>query len=391
MTIHTVKPGDTVFKIARMHGTSPMKIVEDNGLTNPDRLTVGEELLIIKPTRTYTVRGSDTLAKIAERFSVTTDSLLRKNPYLSGTDKIYPGEILSIKHDAPPFSIACANGYFYKGCCEDRLSLALPYLTYLTVANGKREDGNIELLFNDEKIVRCARERRIFPLMRIYDKGNDFSDKYIDEIISLAQERGYSGITLAPYRAMKEKRKELEEFLMKLKRRTLAEDMLLFLEVDANNSSQIKDVCDGYLLMYEKGHLENVPSFDMGERAATMDFIKECEPSRTYLELPSTAFMKNCELGYEPLLREEAIETAIASGKEILLDDSNGYLYYDFNRYKAGKKSPTRVTFESLKNAKAKLELINELGLMGITFDIMRVPIQHLMMFETMFTKPTLI
>ena len=46
MTIHTVKPGDTVFKIARMHGTSPMKIVEDNGLTNPDRLTVGEELLI---------------------------------------------------------------------------------------------------------------------------------------------------------------------------------------------------------------------------------------------------------------------------------------------------------------------------------------------------------
>ncbi len=391
MTIHTVKPGDTVFKIARMHGTSPMKIVEDNGLKNPDRLTVGEELLIIKPTRTYTVRGSDTLDKIAERFSVSTDSLLRKNPYLSGTDKIYPGEILSIKHDAPPFSIACANGYFYKGCSEDRLSLALPYLTYLTVANAKRQNGNIELIFDDSKLVKTARAKRVFPLMRIYDEGEDFSERYTDDIISTAKEHGYSGVTLAPYRAMQNAKSALEEFLMKLKKRTLAEDMLLFLEIDANNSSQIKDICDGYILMYDKGHLEQIPSFDAGERSAVLDFVNNNEPSRTYLELPSMAFMKNSELGYEPILRSEAIETADSSGKEILHDGESGYNYYDFNRYRAGKKSPTRVTFESLENAKAKLELIDELGLMGVTFDIMRVPVQYLMMFETMFTKPTLI
>ncbi len=391
MTIHTVKPGDTVFKIARAHGVSPMKIVEDNGLTNPDRLTVGEELLIIKPTRTYTVRGSDSLEKIAERFDVKPDSLLRKNPYLSGTDRIYPGQILSIKHDAPPYSLACANGVFYNGCTKERLELMLPYLTYLTVASGKRVGEKIELMFDDTVPLNMAKERRVFPLMRIYDDNSDFPESYIDSITKAAKEKGYSGVVLAPYRAARENLPLLEELLMKLKRRFLSEDLLLFLEADANNGSQMRDICDGYLLMYDKSQLDNIPSFEEGERAAALQFLEYGEPSKTYLELPALAYAKTDDHEYEIMLREDAIKTAEGSGREILIDRESGVCYYDFNRYKAGKKTPTRVTFESLENAKAKLGLVAELGLMGITFDIMRVPLQYLMMFEVMFTKPCLI
>ena len=99
MIIHTVQPGDTIFKIARQYSTSPMKIIENNELLNPDKLAVGQKLLILMPTRTYTVRGSDTLYRIAERFGVKYTSLLSANPYLSGTDRIYPGQILTITYN----------------------------------------------------------------------------------------------------------------------------------------------------------------------------------------------------------------------------------------------------------------------------------------------------
>ena len=84
MNIHTVKPGETIFKIAREHSSSPMKIIENNDLENPDRLSVGQELLILNPTRTYTVRGADTLDKIKDRFKVEKEKLHAYNPYLSG-------------------------------------------------------------------------------------------------------------------------------------------------------------------------------------------------------------------------------------------------------------------------------------------------------------------
>ena len=129
MQIHTVKKGDTIFKIARQHATSPMKIIENNELESPDRLSVGQKVLILNPTRTYTVRGSDSLLKISDRFGVKYDKLLANNPYLYGQDKLYPGQILAIKYDTPRFGLACANGYCYKDITKDRLSLALPYIT----------------------------------------------------------------------------------------------------------------------------------------------------------------------------------------------------------------------------------------------------------------------
>ena len=64
MIIHTVSQGETIFKIARKYSVQPTKIIEDNGLEG-DRLTTGQELLILTPTRTVTVRGGDTLASLA--------------------------------------------------------------------------------------------------------------------------------------------------------------------------------------------------------------------------------------------------------------------------------------------------------------------------------------
>ncbi|NWG16332.1 MAG: LysM peptidoglycan-binding domain-containing protein [Chloroflexi bacterium] len=43
---YTVQPGDTLFAIARRFNTTVQAIIEANNLTNPDRLSVGQQLII---------------------------------------------------------------------------------------------------------------------------------------------------------------------------------------------------------------------------------------------------------------------------------------------------------------------------------------------------------
>ena len=59
MIIHTVTAGDTVYSIARRYSVPPTKLLADNSREG-DRLTIGEELIILPPTRSVTVRAQDT-------------------------------------------------------------------------------------------------------------------------------------------------------------------------------------------------------------------------------------------------------------------------------------------------------------------------------------------
>jgi spore germination protein len=384
MHIHTVRPGDTVFKIAREYSTSPIKIIENNELTNPDSLTVGQKLLILNPTRTYTVRGQDTLMRIADRFGVKYNSLLSGNPYLAGGNKLYPGQLLAIKYDAPKYGIASANGYYYKGTSRDRLSFVMPYLTYLTVAAGKRDGENVKLLFDDTDIVDEAKKNGKIPLMRVYDENTDFSEAYADSLLLMAKSHGYGGLTLAAYKAMRESAEPLAEFLINLKKRMMECDMLLFTEMDGNSNVTFPDVCDGYIIMYEKCCLEDIPTFDQGERKLMERFSTESEPSKAYLDIATYGYMGN-----EEITKSEADRLARTSGAEISNDSERGICYFTYNKYIGGKKETVKVAYESLENIKAKLDLAGELGFMGISFDIMNIPTEYLMLYETMFSHPS--
>ena len=380
MHIYTVKSGDTIFKIARKFSVSPMKIIENNELENPDSLSVGQKLVIVTPTRTYTVRGSDNVMRICDRFDIKKRDLYLKNPYLCGKDNLYRGQLLTIKEDTAPYGIAAANGYYFPKTSEERLSLCLPYLTYITVALGLREGGEIKFALDDTDVVKRAQEGGKIPLMRIYDKDLDFDEKYADELILLSKTHGYKGITLAPYRAMRENREGLGAFLFRLKEKLKEYGMLLFLEADGNGDLNIPDLCDGYAITYEKCMLPDIPSFAEGEERVMRTIASVAEPSRVYIEIPSYAYM-----GDEEITKSEAERLASSSRREILYDDEKKICHFDYNKYIGGKRESVRVRYESPENVKSKFDLIGELGLMGICFDIMRIPVEYLVMFESLF------
>lgn len=102
-TTYVVQPGDTLARIARSFALTWQEIAEANGLVNPNRIYVGQELKIPgsapAPQLTHTVQPRETLYLIALRYGVPWASIASANK-LAAPYVIYPGQILIIPGDS---------------------------------------------------------------------------------------------------------------------------------------------------------------------------------------------------------------------------------------------------------------------------------------------------
>ena len=384
MYIHTVKSGESVYTIAREYAVPVASIIEANGLTRPDRLTVGEELLILVPSRSYTAKRGETVSCIARRFGLKKSEIFANNPSLLGREELYDGQLLSLKYSDVHLGMGASNGYFFKGCSEEALARALPYLTYVTIAMARAEDGRITKSFDGGGIVKRIIGEGKIPLVRIYDENSGDvyeakrSEEYADALIDFAKREGFLGITLSiPSEAVE--REKYEAFIVGLKRKLIGCDLILFTEATPERDYGYVDYSDGCILSYDKISLPEIPSFEVGERAALNSFAEKSECAKTFVDLSPFAYS---EAGY--ISYSEALNMARERGLSINIDNACGVCSYSYEDRSAGKQT---VRFESLKNIKAKLETVGELGYMGISIDILRCPISHLMMYNALFSE----
>jgi LysM repeat protein len=96
---YTVKPGDSLFKIAQRFDTSSWELQSINGLGNQTTIFPGQALTIPGESQTYVVRSGDSLFKIAARHGVSYRDLMRANGLNSF--RIYPGQVLTIPAGVP--------------------------------------------------------------------------------------------------------------------------------------------------------------------------------------------------------------------------------------------------------------------------------------------------
>ncbi len=93
---HTVRRGDSLWRLASRYGTTIDRIKRDNGLRSHE-LAVGQKLRIqtgsLAGAGSYTVRRGDTIGRIAAARNVSVDRLLRANG-LTRSSKIYPGQVI---------------------------------------------------------------------------------------------------------------------------------------------------------------------------------------------------------------------------------------------------------------------------------------------------------
>jgi len=111
--VYVVQSGDTLLAIARKFGVTTAQIIEANNISNPNRISVGQRLVI--PTGevatvvttpepepepepvvvTYTVRSGDTLWGIARKFGVSSSALAELNG-INNANYIRVGQVLEI-------------------------------------------------------------------------------------------------------------------------------------------------------------------------------------------------------------------------------------------------------------------------------------------------------
>ena len=131
MQIHIKQSDERLCDIAEGYGISEDALRTINEIAEGEPCD-GEELLILIPTRTYTVQYGDTPERIALRFGVRVTDIFMMNPWVE--EVLRPGQRLALKYDERTGGMAMANGYFYKGCNSKRLKQVMPYLTYITFA-----------------------------------------------------------------------------------------------------------------------------------------------------------------------------------------------------------------------------------------------------------------
>ena len=134
LEIHVVKRGDTLYSVGRMHGVAPGLIARYNGLREPYRLAVGQSLLVLYPEQTVTVRAGDALSSIAASSGTDVLSLFRMNPNLSGSDQLYPGQVLVTQlEQSRTRSAAACSGASTVSCTAASVSVGAVSYTHLTL------------------------------------------------------------------------------------------------------------------------------------------------------------------------------------------------------------------------------------------------------------------
>ncbi|MEZ4836668.1 MAG: LysM peptidoglycan-binding domain-containing protein [Caldilineaceae bacterium] len=96
---HTVRPGDTLSRIAQSYGVSMSSIMSANGIYNPDHIYVGQRLKIpsghVGCAFHHTVTRGQTLSGIAVYYGVGLYSLAEANG-ISHTSFVYVGQVLCV-------------------------------------------------------------------------------------------------------------------------------------------------------------------------------------------------------------------------------------------------------------------------------------------------------
>ncbi len=420
MILHTVAPGDTVFSIARQYGVPPSRIINDNLLTNPGNLVIGQDLVILFPTVTHTVLGGDTLETIAERYGTNLITLYRNNPQLDGEPQIYPGQVLNIAYETPPLGEISVNGYAYPFIDREVLRRTLPYLTYLSIFSyGIRPDGTVfPPLGGDEELIAIAKEYGTVPLLvltSLTENGTfssglareviadpTLSERVIDDIARIVPEKGYGGVDVDFEYVPGENAGDYADFVRRLNDR-LGPDYTVLVSLapkyradqggllyGGHDYGGLGAAADGTLLMtYEWGYTYGPPLAvsPINEVRRVIDYaVTEIPREKLYLGVPNYGYdwplpYVRGETKAESLGNTAAVERALEKGAEIQYDKTAQapfYTYFDQSNSNSSSETFSDavehiVWFENARSVDAMIRLIREYGMDGMgVWNIMR-------------------
>jgi len=412
MVIYTVRPGDSLYSIARRYGTTARRLAFDNGIKDPSFLTVGEALVILEPLQTYTVRQGDTLYSIAATFGVSLDRLWRNNPSLLGGDSVEVGQLLYITLPPPEIDRSITvTGYAYPFINNNILRSTLPYLTYLSVFSyGLSSDGSL-IPIDDAEIIATAREYSVAPIMMltsINEEGffsseraelllsnPEIQERFIDDVVRLVGERGYAGVEFDYEYIPAEYADDYAALIARTRDRLAPDGYVVFADLAPKESDNkqgllysghdyraVGDAADKVLLMtYEYGYTYGPPMAvaPVGPVSRVVEYaVGVIPPEKILLGEPNYGYdwtlpYVEGESKAQSLSNVEAVELAAERGVSIEYNEVSQAPF--FNYYDQTPSGPVlhEVWFSDARSVDASLRLIDRYGIDGTgVWNIMR-------------------
>ena len=402
MLIYTVKQGDTLYEIANRYRVPISLLKEINGIPDTNFLSVGQAVIIAKPTTVHTVTQGETLFSIARQYGISLSRLYRNNPSLGGRPQIGIGETLVIRYEGEGKRKIATNGYAYPFIEENTLDATLPYLSYLTpFSYGFTSEGDLVTL-SDDALIEKAKASGVNPVMLLTTLNSDgkfdnslshnlFEDHelqnyLISNVISTMILKGYRTLDVDFEFVFPEDRIPYADFLKKLKTALGAYRFSLWVALapktsrdqrgllyEAHDYNLIGKIADRVLLMtYEWGYKYGPPLAvaPLNQVRRVVDYaLSEIPPEKLMLGIPNYGY--DFTLPYVKDLSEarvisntEALELAKEKNAAIEFDsvaESPFFVYFENN-------TEHRVWFEDARSIQAKLDLADEKNMVGVSF-----------------------
>lgn len=401
MIIHVVQPGETIYTIAANYNIAVTRLVEENGLPDPENLAIGQTIVITDPSQIYIAREGDTLDLIAETFGVSRMQLLRNNPFLYGRDTIYQGETIIISYNTQGY--VTINAYAYPFIDKDIFRMTLPYLTYLTIFN-YRTTANGEVVGSDEtEVIQIAKAYGVAPLMSLstltYQGTNDeeavdsilynetVMENNINNILNILREKAYYGLNITLVNLDQDNRAAYENYVSRLSQTLKAEGYALFITLtprillNANEISFEKfdyttlgRLVDGVLLLsYGWGSFAGPPS------ATTPAYLTRQLVESALTMIPAELINIGISIiGYDwagpyvlgrtranAITANAAVELAVQTGSVIYFDEDSKAPYFEYTSSEQNRQIRHIVWFSDARTIDALIKFIPEYGIQG--------------------------
>lgn len=236
---YVVQAGDNLWIIANMLGVSVQELAAANNITDPSLIFVGEMLEI--PYFPHTIQAGETLWSIANRYGVGMEQIAQANQ-ITNPSAIYVGQTLRIP--APMKPLTEINAYTTQMNEQGRaevLALGRDF-TYLSpFSYSIREDGSMTDM-QENLVLDAARANDVAPLLVLTNFRNSKFDSdlvasvlrnpavqetLITNLIATMKEKGYVGINVDFEYVYPEDRENYNNFLRRLVARLHPEGLLV--------------------------------------------------------------------------------------------------------------------------------------------------------------------
>lgn len=404
MQIHIVQSGDTLHKIATTYGITIDAIVSTNELPHPDRLVVGQALVIPIEGRIYIVQKGDSLWSIGQKFHISYTELASYNQIPIH----FPLQIGMRLHIPPQPKVKKQTNAYVEPSgntvsefLRDHTTAIAPYLTYLSPFTYRvNEDGSLIAppLQYFPKIAEVNNNVLVMVISNLKDgafntqlasiilNNTAIQNQFISHIIAETKRVGFGDIHFDFERIRLEDREAYNQFLRIARDRFHAEGLTISTALAPKTSANQPG--EWYVGHDYKAHGEIVDyvvvmTYEWGYSGGPPMAVSPLPSVRQVLEyaltvIPAHKIMMGQNLyGYDWTLPFVQGSTARAISPQQAIEiaaNHHAAIQYDttaqapFFHYISQDGKQHEVWFEDARSIQAKFDLMKELNLRGISY-----------------------